>query len=74
MFGIHLVHGIFADLFQAQEWEFLLGTSAVSLESRVTAPKWISPECTEAFSNFISAMPKIASSINFNDREWEQWS
>ena len=35
MFGIHLVHGIFPDLFQAQEWEFLLGMSAVSLESRI---------------------------------------
>jgi hypothetical protein len=36
MFGIHLTHGMFPDLFEPNEWEFLLGTNiSVAMENKV---------------------------------------
>lgn len=39
MFGLHLVHGMFSDLFDYNEWEFLLGFIASSIDSKTQLPK-----------------------------------
>ena len=71
---IHIVHGIFPELFQPGEWEFVLGYSAHTIDSKNPLPKWVSPECNEIYQNFVTSLPKLANNINFNDKEWEAWN
>ncbi|KAL4440929.1 hypothetical protein ABPG74_009342 [Tetrahymena malaccensis] len=74
MFGLHIVHDIYPEYFQQNEWDFLLGNTALAIESNLQIPKWANPECKDQYAVFVNSFGKLCNNINFNDREWEQWS
>ncbi|EGR28544.1 hypothetical protein IMG5_173090 [Ichthyophthirius multifiliis] len=75
MFALHLVHEMYQEQFQNNEWDFLLGNAPIVIESKqINTPKWASQYSKDLYASFVNSFQKLNSSINFNDKDWENWN
>ena len=78
MFALHIVHGMFPELFLPNEWEhftgmFIEGTSAQS-EASASAPDWVDEERKPDTSKLIRSFPELTSSLQIeNPNNWQSF-
>ncbi|XP_068211563.1 cytoplasmic dynein 2 heavy chain 1 [Palaemon carinicauda] len=72
MFGLHLVHGMYPDLFQENEWEALTGQLVTDVrtdgaEPKESLPNWIDEERAFAVMLLKQTFPNLYSMLNLED-------
>ena len=71
MFALHIVHGMFPDLFQAKEWEFFTGMLIDGSNSQNdisgSSPDWIDEERRTDTSKLMKSFPDLSSTLQLSD-------
>ena len=71
MFALHLVHGMFPDMFLPDEWDHMTGMlvdgSAENTDLSVSAPSWVEEERRADTAKLIKSLPKLASVLQLED-------
>ncbi|XP_063840903.1 LOW QUALITY PROTEIN: cytoplasmic dynein 2 heavy chain 1-like [Scylla paramamosain] len=72
MFALHLVHGMYPELFQDKEWEALTGqvvtdVRADTTEMKDALPKWIDEERTSSVLLLKQTFPSLYESLKLDD-------
>ena len=76
LFAMHMVRGLFADMFHDDEWNLFLGTAMKQSNASGTVfPSWIPDESKAAFSMLTTQLPDIARVLDFSNDNvaWEKW-
>ena len=69
MFALHVVHGMFPDMFLADEWEHLTGIliEGTNKSESPGAPSWVEEERRTDTAKLIKNLPTLASSLQLED-------
>lgn len=62
-YSLHFVKGVFAQMFQKNEFEFLTGIATVAGGFQVRVPSWVAPDRKEIFSMFSGTFPMLAQNL-----------
>eukprot|EP00501_MAST-03F_sp_TOSAG23-6_P000982 GSMAST32.ASY1.ANO1.1018.1 assembled CDS len=78
MWAIHLVHGMYPNEFEENEWEFFGGYLAPDLRARGEPkgfPSWAPRERASTFRLFSDTFPELVSRLELLDSDmWSKWS
>ena len=70
MFALHVLHGMYPDMFMVNEWEFFIGmlVDGGSDQNDITgsAPGWIEEERRTDVAKLIKAFTQLATSIQID--------
>eukprot|EP00090_Calanus_glacialis_P009483 TRINITY_DN17857_c0_g1_i1.p1 TRINITY_DN17857_c0_g1~~TRINITY_DN17857_c0_g1_i1.p1 ORF type:complete len:1541 (-),score=379.52 TRINITY_DN17857_c0_g1_i1:129-4454(-) len=71
MFALHVLHGMYPDMFMVNEWEFFIGmlVDGGGDQNDITgsAPGWIEEERRTDVAKLIKAFPQLATSLQIED-------
>uniref|UniRef100_A0A7S1KS08 Cytoplasmic dynein 2 heavy chain 1 n=1 Tax=Percolomonas cosmopolitus TaxID=63605 RepID=A0A7S1KS08_9EUKA len=77
LFGTHMVHGLYRDTINEDEWNFFIGklySAQGENTGRQTVPIWVPPNRRSAFVDFVGSLPNLASSLDLsNESIWPAW-
>jgi dynein heavy chain 2 len=74
-YSLHFIRGVFPQLFQKNEFEFLTGVSVAGGETRSRMPKWLAPDRKEIFSMFASTFPLLYQNLSLdNEQIWQEFA
>jgi dynein heavy chain 2 len=74
-FGLHFVHGVFPELFESNEWQFLKGEVAAAGDAGHLFPGWAGDDRRDEFGIFGATLPKLVNSIQLqNEQLWRPWA
>ncbi|XP_057314672.1 cytoplasmic dynein 2 heavy chain 1-like isoform X2 [Hydractinia symbiolongicarpus] len=76
MFGLHLVHGIYPDMFEKQEWEYFCGMIVSAVLQRresllgmgKSLPDWVDEERLSALSSFKNTFSNLFNSLDLTNQ------
>ena len=69
MFALHVVHGMFPDMFLTDEWEHFTGilVEGTNKNESLGAPSWVEEERRTDTAKLIKNLPTLASSLQLED-------
>jgi dynein heavy chain 2 len=68
LFAMHIVHGLFPELFIEDEWNFFIGAVMKQQQSNANTqapPRWVTADRKPAYASFVSNLPELANTIYF---------
>lgn len=69
MFAIHMVHGMFPNVFEENEWEYFIGILVVDTKGDKDAglPDWVEKDRSQACLMLKHAFPDLFETLNLKD-------
>eukprot|EP00002_Diphylleia_rotans_P017833 TRINITY_DN345_c0_g1_i5.p1 TRINITY_DN345_c0_g1~~TRINITY_DN345_c0_g1_i5.p1 ORF type:complete len:2631 (-),score=563.81 TRINITY_DN345_c0_g1_i5:572-7306(-) len=77
IFALHMIHCLFKESFQPNEWEFFTGQVVQGIDgaASVAIPSWTSPDRKPMIGLLASTFPALFSSMKFQDADlWGKWA
>lgn len=74
-FGLHLVHLLYPQEFQENEWEVFVGRVVGPGSAGGIVPEWIASDRADAYATLRSSFPSLVQSVRLDDGQlWQQWA
>mmetsp|Transcript_41826 Transcript_41826/g.82044 ORF Transcript_41826/g.82044 Transcript_41826/m.82044 type:complete len:4055 (+) Transcript_41826:307-12471(+) len=76
MFAMHLIHCLYPEKFQPNEWKYFTGELVTSVDKAGDSlPEWSTSDRTSAFNKFAATFPDLVNQLRLRDSGiWNRWA